>query len=320
MRMSKSRHVGLWVALGAVGALAVAIYYYVFIAKAQPLDPPPTADVSGNLRFEVKTFDSQAMGTSRRYGVILPPHYRSQGTQRYPVIFMLHGGHDDERAWVEKIGILPVLEQLYKTHKLPPSIVVTPDGNDSRGSSPFFDPNYFDGPNGKVGTLIGVEIPAQIKSHYRTWASPQLWAIGGLSSGGWGGVNIGLHHLEQFNVFFSQIGYFTDKSGPQNSPMQMVQTLTPQQRQQIHVYVDAGKDDVMDTSFLTSSREFHEELDRLKVDNVFYAFPGGHGLAGPNFGWNYDHKHALDSLGFVGKKFQAVLGGDPSSKQAKTPR
>jgi enterochelin esterase-like enzyme len=307
MKMSKPWLIRLWVGVGAVGALAIALYWYVFLAKAKQLDPPPTADTSGNLKFEVKTFQSRAMGGPRRYGIILPPHYQSHPNQQYPVIFLLHGGHDDERAWVEKIGILPVLDRLYQTKKLPPSIVVTPDGNDSRGSSPFFDPNYFDGPNGNVGTLIGAELPAEIKAHYRVWPDSQLWAIGGLSSGGWGGVNIGLHHLDQFSTFFSQIGYFTDKSGPSNSPIDFVQTLPANELRQIHVYADAGKDDVMDTSFLTSSREFHEVLDRLKVDNVFYAFPGGHGLAGPNFGWNYDHKHAADSLGYVGKQFQAEL-------------
>jgi enterochelin esterase-like enzyme len=305
--MKKSWLISLGIGLGILGALAIAGYCYVFLAKATPLDPPPTVDVGGNLKFEVETFQSRSMGETRRYGLILPPHYKDNPKQRYPVIFLLHGGHDDERAWVEKIGILPVLDRLYQTRQLPPSIVITPDGNDKRGSSPFFDPNYYDGPNGKVGTLIGSELPSVIKARYRTWTSPQLWAIGGLSSGGWGGVNIGLHHLEQFNVFFSQIGYFTDKSGPQNSPSLFVQTLPVDKLKRLHVYTDAGKDDVMDTSFLTSSRQFHEILDRLHVDNVFYAFPGGHGLSGPDFGWNYDHKHAADSLGFVGKKFQAAL-------------
>jgi enterochelin esterase-like enzyme len=305
--MKSSWLLRLGIGLGIFGALAIAGYCYVFLAKAAPLDPPPTADIGGNLKFEVKTFQSQSMGESRRYGLILPPHYQDNPKKRYPVIFMLHGGHDDERAWVEKIGILPVLDHLYQARQLPPSIVITPDGNDKRGSSPFFDPNYYDGPNGKVGTLIGSELPSVIKVQYRTWTNPQLWAIGGLSSGGWGGVNIGLHHLEQFNVFFSQIGYFTDKSGPQNSPTLFVQTLSADKLKRLHIYADAGKDDVMDSSFLTSSQQFHGVLDRLHVDNVFYAFPGGHGLSGPNYGWNYDHKHASDSLGFVGKKFQAAL-------------
>lgn len=292
---------------GLLGLLAIAGYWYVFIAKATPLDPPPTKDPSGRLTFEVKTFQSQAMGETRRYGVILPPNYKADTQKRYPVIFMLHGGHDDERAWVEKIGILPVLDRLYQTKQLPPSIVITPDGNDKRGSSPFFDPNYFDGKNGKVGTLIGSELPSVVQKQYRTWKNPQLWAIGGLSSGGWGALNIGLRHLDRFNVFFSQIGYFSDKSGAQNSPIQIVQTLPAAKLKSLHIYADAGKDDVMDTSFLTSSQQFHTVLNRLKVDNVFHAFPGGHGLSGPDFGWNYDHKHAADSLAYVGKNFQAAL-------------
>lgn len=77
--------------------------------------------------------------------------------------------------------------------------------------------------NGNVGTLIGSELPQLIKSRYRTLNQPQFWAMGGLSSGGWGALNIGLRHLDNFNIFFSHIGYFTDDSGPQNSPQVFVQ-------------------------------------------------------------------------------------------------
>lgn len=291
--------------LGGVG------YWYVFIIKAPPLDPPPTNDPSGRLSFEVKTFPSKAMGETRRYGVVLPPRYQENPQKRYPVIFMLHGGHDNERAWVDKIGILPVLDRLYQTQKLPYSIVIMPDGNDQRGSSPFFDPEYFDGPNGKVGTLIGAELPAVVQQEFRTLNNPRLWAMGGLSSGGWGALNIGLRHLNQFNVFFSQIGYFVDKSGAENSPNTFIKDIPAEQLKNVRIYVDAGKDDVMDATFLNSSRDFHETLNKLKVDNVFYAFPGGHGLSGPDFGWNYDHKHAADSLAYVGKSFKKALTQNP---------
>ncbi|MGC1392869.1 MAG: alpha/beta hydrolase-fold protein, partial [Coleofasciculaceae cyanobacterium] len=161
--------------LGILALLTGAGYWYVFILGAPQLDAPPTAvkDPKVKLSFAVQTFDSKAMGTERKYGLILPPDYTQNPNKRYPVIFLLHGGHDDENAWVKKIGIIPVLEELYESGKLPPSIIITPDGNDSRGTSPLFDPQYFDGPNGKVGTLIGSELPQVIKSRYRALDSSQ---------------------------------------------------------------------------------------------------------------------------------------------------
>jgi enterochelin esterase-like enzyme len=223
------------------------------------------------------------------------------------VIFLLHGGHDDANAWVKKIGVMPVLEDLYKTGKLPPSIVITPDGNDKRGSSPFWDPQYYDGPNGKVGTLIGSELVQVVKSRYRTLESAKFWAMGGLSSGGWGAVNIGLHHVKNFNILFSHIGYFTDSSGPDNSPQKFVQRLPVEQRKRLRIYVDAGKDDLEGREFLQSTRRFHETLSALGIENEFHAFPGGHGMSGPDMGWNYDHKHSANSLSFVGKWFNRAM-------------
>lgn len=241
------------------------------------------------------------MGSVRSYGLILPPHYNQNPNHRYPVIFLLHGGHDDARAYADKYGILDILHQLYQNQKLPPSIVITPDGNDQRGSSPFWDPQYYDGSNGKVGTLIGSELVQVVKSRYRTLDKLKAWAIGGISSGGWGAFNIGLRHLNTFHILFSHSGYFTDSSGAANSPEDFVQDLLPQQRQALRVYLDAGESD---TELLASTQQFHQTLDRLAIPNVFHAFPGGHGLYGADFGWNYFHKHLFDSLSYVGEQFK----------------
>jgi len=300
---------------GAIAILTGAGYYYVFILGAPQLDPPKKVVVNG-LTFELKSFNSQAMGSKRNYGIILPRDYNKNTTKRYPVIFLLHGGHDDARAYVDKYAVLGVLNDLYKSGKLPPAIVVTPDGNDSRPSSPLYDPDYYDGQYGKVGTLIGSELVQVIKSRYRTLNKPQFWALGGISSGGWGAFNIGLRHLDNFNIFFSHSGYFTDSSGPQNSPQQIVQQLSVEDRKRLHIYLDAG---INDPNLLSSTITFHDTLDKLNIANVFYAFPGGHGLSGANIGWNYFHKHLKDSLSYVGEQFiRSEAGAQPSHPVVST--
>ncbi|HEY9644303.1 MAG TPA: alpha/beta hydrolase-fold protein, partial [Coleofasciculaceae cyanobacterium] len=253
------------------------------------------------LKFQLESFQSQAMGTVRQYGVILPPGYARSPQRRYPVIFLLHGGHDDARAYADKYAIAPILHQLYQSRALPPAIVITPDGNDDRGSSPLWDPQYFDGAHGKIGTLIGSELVKLVKSRYRTLNDPKFWAMGGLSSGGWGAFNIGLRHLDHFHTLFSHSGYFTDGSGAANSPENIVKSLTHQQRQVLRVYLDVGQND---SEFVASTQEFHQTLNKLGIANQFHIFPGGHGLSGANIGWNYFHKHLVDSLSYVGRQFK----------------
>jgi enterochelin esterase-like enzyme len=291
------------VCFGVLLSLGVSGYWYVFIAGAPQIDPPEAAKDTG-LTFQVETFQSQSMLSVRNYGLVLPPGYDQHPKARYPVIILLHGGHGTERDFQDKALLTSVLHDLYRQEKLPPAIVITPDGNDRRGSSPFWDPQYYDGPNGKMGTLIGSELVQQVQSRYRTNNDPRLWAIGGLSSGGWGALNIGLRYTQHFTVMFSHSGYFTNNSDSRNSPLLFVQDLPIATQKQLRIYLDAGQ---QDGEFLTSTREFHQRLKQLGIAHQFHVFPGGHGIVGSDTGWNYWHKHLSDSLGYVGQQFQQRL-------------
>jgi enterochelin esterase-like enzyme len=280
--------------LGGVGG------WYVFVAGAPQLDAPQeVADTT--LDFQIVSYQSALFGADRTYGLILPPGYEKNSHQRYPVVFLLHGGHGQPSDWTKKASALPTIQKLYAEGKLPLAIIIAPDGNDKRGSSPFWDPQYYDGDNGPVMSSIGDELVGVVKSRYRTWEEPSFWALGGLSSGGWGALNIGLRHLHHFSVLFSHSGYFKDPSGPQNSPLDIVEQVPPELRPKFHVYLDAGAGD---GRFLDESKQLHQALDRLQIANRFNEFPGGHGIVGADVGWNYWRIHLADSLTYVGEKFR----------------
>ncbi|GAB1542171.1 hypothetical protein NUACC21_48450 [Scytonema sp. NUACC21] len=265
---------------------------------ALPIPPQPTdSDLANPLTYKIETYSSQAMGGNRTYGVSLPPGYEEHPNQRYPAIFLLHGGHGDPYDWFkEKKGnALTTLQQLYAQGKLPPSIIITPDGNDKRGSSPYWDPQYIDGPHGQVSTAVGDELVKVVKDRYRTLPNPNFWAIGGLSSGGWGAVNVGLHNLNNFSILFSHSGYFQDKSGPENSPISYIKTISPQAQKRLRVYLDTGKSD----EELDESKKFSQVLIEEKIYHIFRQFPGSHT-------WSYWREHLADSLTFVGEQFKIL--------------
>ncbi len=268
--------------------------------------PPRTENAANSLSYKIETYNSQAMGGSRTYGVSLPPGYEQNPQQRYPVIFLLHGGHGSPMDWFNagKGKATTTLEQLYATGKLPPSIIITPDGNDKRGSSPYRDPDYFDGPNGKVSTAIGQELVQVIKSRYRTLPSPNFWAIGGLSSGGWGAVNVGLKNLNNFSILFSHSGYFRDKSGPANSPITYIKDIPPQAKKRLKIYLDTGSSD---SDEVKESKEFSQELVRLNIYHIFREYPGSHT-------WQYWREHLTDSLTFVGEQFKTAQTASTSKR------
>ena len=301
---------------GIIGtALSLSLTTMVFSPLASSSTPPspfpqqPSQDIPAvtneqPLSYKIETYNSKVMRGQRTYGVALPPGYEDSSTQRYPVIFLLHGGHGEPKDWFspQKGAALETLQQLYAAGQLPPSIVITPDGNDRRGSSPYWDPQYIDGPNGKVSTAVGDELVKVIQSRYRTLPAPDFWAIGGLSSGAWGAMNVGLHHLNHFSILFSHSGYFRDKSGVQNSPSQFVKTLSAQERKRLRIYLDIGE---LDRAYLKENQQFHALLNKLKIKHVFHEFPGEHS-------WRYWRQHLANSLSFVGEEFQQAEQVEPT--------
>ena len=79
--------------------LAMAILAMSQLANAQ------TGKVFDNL-----TMDSEILKMERKYAIYLPPDYESS-ERSYPVLYLLHGGGDDQTGWVQFGEVLRIADK-----------------------------------------------------------------------------------------------------------------------------------------------------------------------------------------------------------------
>ena len=147
---------------------------------------------------------SPSMHKSIRNIVILPENYDTERSERYPVLYLLHGYGDDHTIW---LGIKPELPRLATEKGL---IIVCPDGAKSW---------YWDSPQDstlRYETYVTRELIPYIDGHYRTWARREGRAITGLSMGGHGGLWLGFRHQELFGACGSTSGGVDIRPFPDN--------------------------------------------------------------------------------------------------------
>lgn len=135
------------------------------------------------------TYHSTLMNVDVGYNVFLPPNY-SSSTERYPVVYSLHGMSGNEGSNCQTFA--SVLKDGITSNAFPPVIMVFVSG---RGNTFFSDSK--DGTVKGESTVIKELIPF-IDSTYRTKADRTQRAIEGVSMGGFGALMLGLKHPDVF--------------------------------------------------------------------------------------------------------------------------
>ena len=135
-------------------------------------------------------YDSQILGINRRMMVYTPYGYEKNKNQKYPVLYLLHGGGGDEEAWSSMGRAAQILDNLIEKGKAVPMIVVMPNGNPNQQAASTMglptiqldrnDPKFA---NAYVTSLVKEIIPF-IEKNYRAIPKPTSRAISGLSMGG----------------------------------------------------------------------------------------------------------------------------------------
>lgn len=72
----------------------------------------------------IKNYFSKTTGQWRKAYIYLPPDYRTNNSARYPVLYLQHGGGEDQRVWTEMGRTNLILDNLIAEKKAKPFIVV----------------------------------------------------------------------------------------------------------------------------------------------------------------------------------------------------
>jgi enterochelin esterase-like enzyme len=136
----------------------------------------------------------------------LPPGYgdRAQATRRYPVLYLLHGYPGGPADWFRGGQVRQVMDAMLGDHLVQPMIVVAPDASGGwLHDSEML--NQVGGP--QLETYLTRTVVQAVDRRFRTIADRAGRAIGGMSSGGYGALNLGLRHQELFSVVLAEMPY-----------------------------------------------------------------------------------------------------------------
>lgn len=147
-------------------------------------------------------YDSKAVGAMRRMPIYTPPGYEA-GTQRYPVLYLLHGGGDSDDSWPTVGRAGAILDNLIAAHEAVPMIIVMPTGHVSRDFQLRTGQNTM-GHDQFNEDLVGTIIP-YVDINYRTISDRDHRALAGLSMGGLQTLTLSLTNSD----LFSYIGVFS---------------------------------------------------------------------------------------------------------------
>lgn len=139
------------------------------------------------------THFSKNMGNRQwGYNMYLPAGYDT-GSQRYPVIYMLHGWGDDENRMV---FMAETLHNAITMGKVPPTIMVFPNGGLQTFWCDYSVWQYQSNIN--PDSYVTKELVPHIDSTYRTLASRSTRLLQGFSMGGWGAQHFAYKYTSLF--------------------------------------------------------------------------------------------------------------------------
>jgi len=188
--------------------------------------------------------------------IYLPACYEASGSERFPALYLLHGQTYTQDQWV-RMGAPSAADRLINSGESVPFIMVFPDDH------------YWNLPAGATfGVRLINEIIPYIDKNYRTRASREFRALGGLSRGGGWTLQLGLDHPD----LFGSLGLHSPAIFQEHGPFveTIIQNIPAEARPRL--WLDIGDND----KELGKGRQLEEILTRTNYLHEFHVFNGDH--------------------------------------------
>jgi S-formylglutathione hydrolase FrmB len=159
--------------------------------------------VSPNVKIatiQARALEGNAFGdpVEQRIAVYLPPGYDA-ASQRYPVVYLLHGIADSYEVWTRFCELPAKLDRMIADGAIPPLIVAMPNAKNR-----FLGGYYVNSPvSGNWEDYIAEDVVAFVDKSFRTLPTRDSRAVSGHSMGGLGAINLGMKRPEIFSVVYA---------------------------------------------------------------------------------------------------------------------
>ena len=143
--------------------------------------------------FDNLSMKSEILNMDRKYAIYLPPDYETS-KRSYPVLYLLHGGGDDQTGWIQFGEVKYIADKTIKKNKSTPMIIVMPDANSGKRG-------FTNDATGKwrYEDFFFEEFMPFVEKRYRIKSEKRYRAISGLSMGGGGTFYYALHRPDLFS-------------------------------------------------------------------------------------------------------------------------
>lgn len=138
--------------------------------------------------------------------VYLPPGYYdpANATRHYPTVYLFHGYPGRPQDWFTAGRVQSTMDLLLREHYVGPMIVVSPTASTGylHDDECLNAPGHF-----ALENYLAYDVVRAVDRTFRTYRSRSYRAIGGMSSGAFCALNVGLHHLHRFSVILASEPY-----------------------------------------------------------------------------------------------------------------